>query len=174
MAKCIKFNLKFNDKQIRTIEDLQENFSIEDVLDYYHNGLLERWLKVRGYSEKYDISKIKSDNDIDIIMELIKIFDVSKDENEIKESVYILKYLKEKQEKLEQYEKDNFKKDKIIEDYKKEYDYYVSILQNSRNIYEIRSTIEIIVNNYFWLFELNHRAIFWKLVDISPLAIIYI
>lgn len=51
MAKTIKFNLICDNKPIRTIEDLRENFSIEDVLEYYNNGLLQRWLLVRGYDE---------------------------------------------------------------------------------------------------------------------------
>ena len=44
MAKTIKFNLICDQKPVRTIEDLQNNFSIEDVLAYYRNGLLTRWL----------------------------------------------------------------------------------------------------------------------------------
>ncbi len=52
MAKTIKFNLICDNTPVRTIEDLQNNFSIEDVLNYYRNGLLCRWLKVRGYEEE--------------------------------------------------------------------------------------------------------------------------
>lgn len=52
MAKTIKFNLICDNTPVRTIEDLQNNFSIEDVLDYYRNGLLCRWLKVRGYEKE--------------------------------------------------------------------------------------------------------------------------
>lgn len=37
MAKTIKFNLICDNTPVRTIEDLQNNFSIEDVLDYYRN-----------------------------------------------------------------------------------------------------------------------------------------
>lgn len=46
MAKTIKFNLICDGHPIRTLEDLRENFSIEDVLEYYGNGLLEKWLRV--------------------------------------------------------------------------------------------------------------------------------
>ena len=35
MAKTIKFNLKLNGNSIRTIEDLKENFVLEEVLKYY-------------------------------------------------------------------------------------------------------------------------------------------
>ena len=52
MAKTIKFNLICDNKPIRTIEDLRENFSIEDVLEYYNNGLLQHWLLVYGYEKK--------------------------------------------------------------------------------------------------------------------------
>ena len=54
MAKTIKFNLICDEKPVRTVEDLQNNFSIEDVLAYYRNGLLTRWLKVRGYTEELE------------------------------------------------------------------------------------------------------------------------
>lgn len=52
MAKTIKFNLICDNKPIRKIEDLQNNFSIEDVLAYYNNKLLHRWLEVRDYKEE--------------------------------------------------------------------------------------------------------------------------
>ena len=58
MAKTIKFNLICDNKPVRTIEDLQENFSIEDVLKYYNNGLLKRWLAVRGY--KAELEKVEA------------------------------------------------------------------------------------------------------------------
>lgn len=61
MAKTIKFNLICDNTPVRTIEDLQNNFSIEDVLDYYRNGLLCRWLKVRGYDEEVDVTVLEVD-----------------------------------------------------------------------------------------------------------------
>ena len=77
MAKTIKFNLICDDKPVRTIEDLQENFSIEDVLKYYQNGLLLRWLEVRGYEAEYKkVSEIREIEALEIVKELIKIFDI--------------------------------------------------------------------------------------------------
>ena len=52
MAKTIKFNLILDDYPVRNLEGLQEHFSIEDMLKYYDNGLLLRWLKVRGYEKQ--------------------------------------------------------------------------------------------------------------------------
>jgi len=51
MAKTIKFNLILDGKPVRDIEGLQENFSIDDILLVYKNGLLEKWLKVRGFED---------------------------------------------------------------------------------------------------------------------------
>lgn len=68
MAKTIKFNLICDNTPVRTIEDLQNNFSIEDVLDYYRNGLLCRWLKVRGYEKELKkVEEIRSEDSMGII-----------------------------------------------------------------------------------------------------------
>lgn len=40
MAKTIKFNLILDSNSVRNIDDLKNNFSIEDILDAYNNGLL--------------------------------------------------------------------------------------------------------------------------------------
>ena len=78
MAKTIKFNLICDGNPVRTIEDLQNNFSIDDVLAYYNNQLLHRWLRVRGYDMDLEaVSAITSKEPIEIIKELIRIFDVT-------------------------------------------------------------------------------------------------
>ena len=119
MAKTIKFNLICDNKPIRTIEDLQNNFSIEDVLEYYDKRLLHRWLEVRGYEEELEkvraITTDSPDDPIEVAKQLIKIFNVISDDKKIEESVYILEYLKERQELYSIYEKDNYKIRNIIE-----------------------------------------------------------
>ena len=50
MTKTIKFNLVIDGNAVRTIEDLQNNFVLDDVIKYYHNGLLKKWLQVREYN----------------------------------------------------------------------------------------------------------------------------
>ena len=97
MAKTIKFNLICDDKPVRTIEDLQDNFSIEDVLKYYQNGLLLRWLNVRGYeAEAKKVSEINATEDLEIIKVLIKIFGVEADTQKVEKGVYMLKFLDER------------------------------------------------------------------------------
>lgn len=56
MAKrIIRFPLKMkNGAEVRTIEELRENFDIDSVLDYFTNGKLAIWLRDRYYD---DLSK---------------------------------------------------------------------------------------------------------------------
>lgn len=165
MAKTIKFNLICDDKPVRTIEDLQENFSIEDVLKYYQNGLLLRWLEVRGYEAEYKkVSEISEIEEFKIIKELIKIFEVETDEKKIEEGIYMLQFQKEKEELLECYKQDNFKTKNIICDYQTGYQQLVDgITLNPDNAALIKANIAEMATHYGWTLELNHRDFFWKL-----------
>ena len=50
MSKKIRFPLKMaNGADVRTIEELRENFDLESVLGYYANGKLITWLSDRYY-----------------------------------------------------------------------------------------------------------------------------
>ena len=173
MAKTIKFNLICDDKPIRTIEDLQDNFSIEDVLKYYRNGLLKRWLEVRGYEDELKkILKIKCEDSLGIIKELIKIFDVSVDKKEIEEGVYVIEFLDEHKELYSLYEQNKFKVDSIISDYQAGYTQLVQgILDNPDDVARIKANIEEMASNYRWALDLNHRELFWALHEKSVLAV---
>ncbi|MBQ4469108.1 MAG: hypothetical protein II917_03105, partial [Synergistaceae bacterium] len=99
MAK-IKFNLNFGGEQIRTLDDLRDNFSIEDVLDVYNNGLLVKWLDVHNHkAELAKVNAIQATDARSILTELIKIFGISDDPSEIEESLSVLDYL-EKRKKV--------------------------------------------------------------------------
>ena len=173
MAKTIKFNLICDEKPVRTIEDLQNNFSVEDVLAYYENKLLHRWLKVRGYKTELEaVSKITSDKPIEIIKELIGIFHVTADANEIEKSIYMLKYLEERKERCAVYEQEKYNMNQIIKDYEEGYRQLVKgILDHPNDIAVIKANIIEIVSNYSWVLKLNHRDLFWELRDKSILAI---
>ena len=173
MAKTIKFNLICDEKPVRTIEDLQNNFSIEDVLAYFNNKLLHRWLSVRGYeSELERVSAITGSDPMEIIKELIRIFDVVADEEKVEESIYILKYLDERKELCAIYEQENYKAKNIIDDYETGYRQLVmGILENPDDVAVIKANIAEIVSNYSWILKLNHRELFWDLSDESALAI---
>lgn len=173
MAKTIKFNLICDDNPVRTIEDLQNNFSIEDVLEYYNNKLLHRWLDVRGYLDELGkISTITSEKPLEIIKELIIIFNVASNEKKIEEAVYMLEYLEERRLLCDIYSMNDFKTKSVIDDYQTGYRQLVDgILENPEDIAIIKANIAEIANNYDWVLELNHRELFWILKDKSVLAL---
>lgn len=173
MAKTIKFNLICDEKPIRTIEDLQNNFSIEDVLTYYNNKLLHRWLSVRGYdAELKAVSAITTDDSIEIIKELIHIFNVETDEKKVEESIYMFQYQEERRQTYEIYKIENYNVVNIIEDYEHDYLQLVrGILLNPNDVSLIKANIAEMVSNYDWVFELNHRELFWNLMKRSPLGV---
>ncbi|WP_130861911.1 hypothetical protein [Bacilliculturomica massiliensis] len=163
MAKTIKFNLICDEKPVRTIEDLQNNFSIEDVIAYYQNGLLHRWLAVRGYGEELEkVSAIAQVDAMDIIKELIKIFDVVTDEKDVNKSIYILEYLRERQERYDCYEEKRRKVQSIINDHMNRYQYIVNeIIENKYDSSKIKAAINEIVKTYPRVLRLNYRNLFY-------------
>lgn len=173
MAKTIKFNLICDNKPVRTIEDLQSNFSIEDMLAYYNNGLLLRWLDVRGYKEEYEqISKITSTEPVEVIKKLISVFHMESDEQRIAESIYMLEYLNERKELCAVYEKQNYRVKEIIDDYEVGYRQLVDgIIHNPEDIAKIKANVSEIVQNYSFLLKLNHRKLFMTLMQQSSLAL---
>ena len=173
MAKTIKFNLICDDKPVRTIEDLQENFSIEDVLKYYQNGLLLRWLEVRGYEAEYNkVSEIREIEALEIVKELIKIFDIEADEKKVEEGVYMLQFLEERKELCEAYKQDSFKAQGIIDDYQTGFNQLIDgIIENPNDVARIKANIAELMSGYKWAMDLNHRQLFWELKELSPLAI---
>ncbi len=173
MAKTIKFNLICDEKPVRTIEDLQNNFSIEDVLAYYNNQLLHRWLRVRGYEQELEaISAITSTEPMEIIKELIRIFDIEVDDEKVEESIYMLKYLDERKELCAIYEQEQYNTAHIIEDYEAGYRQLVEgILDNPTDAAKIKANIAEIVSNYAWILKLNHRNLFYNLIEKSVLAV---
>lgn len=124
MAKTIKFNLILDNQPVRTIDELRENFSIEDMLKYFKNGFLLRWLKVRGYEEYQAVAAIDSSStNKNIVLALIEIFNISDvDIANIEEVVSTIEY-QEQTDKLNKiYAENDFDKKKVIEDYHTGYD----------------------------------------------------
>ncbi|MCQ2372710.1 MAG: DUF6273 domain-containing protein [Phascolarctobacterium sp.] len=57
----IKFNLYCDGQPIRSLEDLRENFNIDDIYEDYKSGKLVKWLQSRNYEREYiQIERINS------------------------------------------------------------------------------------------------------------------
>ena len=164
MAKTIKFNLILDNYPVRNIEGLQEHFSIEDMLKYFKNGLLLRWLDVRGYKTQYDaVAAINQSSDKkEIVMALVKIFEVAEMEiADIEKAIGILTYLDEEKELNAIYKENAFSKKQIITDY---HSGYIALImhmeENKDNMAILKADAIQMEREYFGLFELNYYELF--------------
>lgn len=174
MAKTIKFNLICDGYPVRTVEDLQNHFSVEDVLDYYQNGLLQRWLRVRGYErELMDVSDITSKEPMEIVKQLIRIFDVAADEEVVEEEIYMLQFLRERDARLARYEQRSYHAGSILQGYSDRYNQLINTIRaNPTNSSLIKACLKEISMDFSWIFRLDHRRFFYAaLYDQSPLII---
>lgn len=175
MAKTIKFNLILDNYPVRNIEGLQEHFSIEDMLKYFENGLLLRWLNVRGYDKQYAaVAAIdKSLDRKEIVMALVKIFEVVEmDVADIEKAIGILTYLDEEKELNAIYKENAFAKKQVVDDYHSGYTALVMHMEeNKENMALLKADAIQMEREYFGLFELNHYELYFRLVESAPKAI---
>ncbi len=175
MAKTIKFNLILDNYPVRNIEGLQEHFSIEDMLKYFENGLLLRWLNVRGYDKQYAAVEAidKSLNRKEIVMALVKIFEVVEiDDKDIEKAIGILTYLDEEKVLNAIYKKNAFAKKQIVDDYHSGYNALVAHMEdNKENMALLKADAIQMEREYFGLFVLNHYELYFRLVNSAPKAI---
>ena len=174
MAKTIKFNLILDEYPVRNLEGLREHFSIEDMLKYFKNGLLLRWLDVRGYKKEYEMVKMLDTDKGDkfLISELIKVFGVEIENAKIEEAITILKYLEEQKEKNAFYEKTGYEKKQIIEDYHRGYDALILHMEeNKENMAVLKADAEQLEKEFIGLFELDWHRLYYRLYESAPKAI---
>lgn len=179
MAKTIKFNLILDGFPVRNLEGLREHFSIEDMLEYYSNGLLVKWLGVREYAEEFEKVKALSDSDenragtsYDIVSELIKIFGIEVDDARIQEDLAIFDYIDEKKICLKEYKENAFKVDRIIDDYHAGYDALIRhMIDNRDNMALLKADVYALENTYMGLFRLDYFNLYMTLVNEAPKAI---
>lgn len=175
MAKTIKFNLILDNYPVRNIEGLQEHFSIEDMLKYFENGLLLRWLNVRGYDEQYAAVEAidKSLDRKEIVTSLVKIFEVVEmDIADIEKAIGIFTYLDEEKELNAIYKENAYAKKQIVDDYHSGYTALIMHMEeNKENMALLKADAIQMEREYFGLFELNHYELYFRLVESAPKAI---
>ena len=55
MARKVKFPLIMKDGvEVRTLDELKENFDVEKVVSYFNDGRLLTWLQSRYYEDEAD------------------------------------------------------------------------------------------------------------------------
>jgi len=171
MAKTIKFNLRLDNTPVKDIKGLQENFCIDDILAVYENGLLLKWLKVRGYEDYFEkVTNI--DENESIIIELIKIFDIQKDNKEILEAIYSLEFQEQRKKDIEKFKQTKNDLVKVIDNYHNSYNKLIdAILENKENMPFLKIVSKEISDKYIKLFELNYETLYHLFKKQAPLMI---
>ena len=180
MAKTVKFNLILDGFPVRNLEGLREHFSIEDMLEYYNNGLLVKWLDVRGYVD--ELEKVRGICSLEnkeseearyaIVTALIKIFEIKLDDAQIKEDLAIFSYVDEKKRALDEYKNNAFEADKIIEDYHANYSSLIQhMIDNKDSMALLKADVLEIEKSYMGLFKLDYYNVYFKLLSDAPKAI---
>lgn len=82
MAKKIRFPLEMElGVEVRTIEELRDNFSLERVLVYLKNGKLVTWLRDRYIDDIADSVECLNFSDGDFHKKICEIFDIEYSED---------------------------------------------------------------------------------------------
>ena len=173
MAKTIKFNLVCDGCQIRTLEDLRNHFSIEDILQYYRDKILEKWLTVRGYADELKkVQSIKSTSPLDIVKELVSIFQVETEKDKIEYATAIIKYRDQRVLAVQKLTDKSNQSVRFLNEYFNKYSELIQeIINNPNDKNTIQAAITEIVDSYYTIFSMDYRYFFYNIRDISPLAI---
>ncbi|MGG7176363.1 hypothetical protein ACQPU1_02140 [Clostridium paraputrificum] len=173
MSRSIKFNLILKGNPITNLDELKSNFSISEMIWYYHNGLLKKWLDVRDLTEYSDsIRKITSLSNKEILNELIEIFDIDMSKSKIDDEIVLLNYNLKKKFFPDEIFDEKYKNKEIISNYHKGYCNTIdSILKNKDNLQELKNLFKLIEEEYMECFKLNYRDLYYDFIDNAPLAI---
>ncbi len=98
MARKIRFPLRMkNGTEVRTLDELKENFDLESVLGYFTDGKLQTWLADRYYDEKAEAVAGLSADTPDLNAKLCEILEV---EYKAEADETDLEYIRRRNEKL--------------------------------------------------------------------------
>ena len=114
MAKKVRFPLEMeNEVQVRTMEELRENFSLPKVLSYLKEGKLVVWLRDRYANDIADSIENLDMQDKELAKKVCEIFDVPYDETTEEE----LEKAAEREERIQKLRKytDDKQYEKVID-----------------------------------------------------------
>lgn len=173
MAKTIKFNLICDGHPVRTLEDLREHFSIEDVLFHYKSGMLARWLDAREYKRELEaVNSVQVEDDVNAAKALVQVFEVEIDHTKIEEIGYLLKYEAERKEAGRKFSELHEEK---MWQLKASLSCYQNLKQQMSahrdNFAALKADVAELHTEYMTAFELDYRSLFYYLKEKAPAAI---
>ena len=186
MAKIPKFNLTMDGELVRSIEELQNNFSVDDILDHFESKRLHKWLKSRGFTDYLTkVEAIEYDDKTAIIKPLMDIFEIDYSDEDLSDILDQLKYVPDKKNKdtNESAQKDMTKStidplssdrsSSVNLDYESQkYDELVKeIINDPENLELIKKNIDLLGSKYYAFFSRDALYLFHKLSKHSHLAL---
>lgn len=186
MAKIPKFNLTMDGELVRSIEELQNNFSVDDILDHFESKRLHKWLKSRGFTDYLTkVEAIEYGDKTVIIKPLMDIFEIDYSDEDLSDILDQLKYVPDKKNKdtNESAQKDMTKStidplssdrsSSVNLDYESQkYDELVKeIINDPENLELIKKNIDLLGSKYYAFFSRDALYLFHKLSKHSHLAL---
>jgi hypothetical protein len=173
MTKAIKFNLMLDEKPVRNLEGLKENFNLDDLLSHYNSGVLQRWLEVRGYDEYFKkVLDIRVENELGIAEALVRIFEVANNLEEIKRAAYKYQAKREREDFLSKIESSKIKRNEVIASYHAGYNKLLNeVIEKSDDIIFAKQALIEIYSNYNQLWLVDFERIFKEFTSIGPYVI---
>jgi hypothetical protein len=174
MPKQIKFNLIIDKKPIRDIEDLLNNFNIDDILDAYQKGSLKRWLLVRDMTDKIKEFDTITGDTMETALKLSRIFFGEECNKELLASaVYPFEFRKKEIEKLKQFESAKNSQGEIIRAYHDGYDKLLAKMEeNSKNYPFLKAAVNEMYEKYKGLYLLDMSRVYQRFISSCPFIIL--
>jgi len=174
MAKKIKFNLNIDNKQIRDLDGLKENFNLSDLFELYKNKTLHRWLECRDYKDYLQkINEIATYDEREIAKKLIDIFDGDFENYEAEEILSDLFYAIRQKDYLSQININGANLKNIIENYHKRYnEIKKEIFENKENIGVLRTLSNEIYADFEYLFFIDKKQFFNEFISDAQFMIL--
>lgn len=173
MSKAIKFNLLLDNYPVRDLDDLRENFNLDDLLPAYHSQVLHRWLKVRDLNNELNqLLSIKSSDNIQIAALLCKLFQPDLSDAEIKTAVYPFIFRLQQEQKLKQLAEQQFNRESVIKNYHAGYEKLCADMLEKPSDYPfLKAAVNTLLTDYAHLLHVGFNRFFDEFIEKSPLTV---
>lgn len=174
MAKTIKFNLILDGHPVRTLEGLRENFNLDDLLKYYENGVLRKWLTVRGYHhELSSLNAVVSKDKREIAKQLVATFGIKITEDKLQEILYCIEFYDEHINQLRKFQKSiGHEYQTVIKTHCSGYDSFLKIMLDApEDMAKIKSSLKCISEHYLEIFKYHLDSFYVEFLEKAPLVI---
>ncbi|ASJ21418.1 hypothetical protein BHAMNSH16_07080 [Brachyspira hampsonii] len=169
----LKFNLLIGGKECRTLEEVKENFNIDDIKKYYDSDLLERWLLNNDYKDLCSkIQALKSKYIFDHTIGPLKAHPVMlvNVKQELKDT-FFPEYKKDKIFPAftisyydDHYNYNDYKNYSTADEYFYNYKKIVNVIINDSTDY-IKSYIDLLAERYSYFFYYDYKNFIKKIME---------